>query len=81
MARKRESVPMIYVGPGFRDMDLNTYGIFADGVPSQYVGTVFEKLFVPPEQLQKARREIAVKGTLLHTLYQRAREEHKKRRI
>lgn len=70
--------PVVYVGPGFRDSRLATFAIFADGVPAEYKGTIYEKLFVKPEHLNEARKAIGTTGTALHTFYMMADEEHKK---
>ena len=81
MAKKRKTSnhgPLIYVGPGFRNSRLTTFGIFADGVPREFQGTIFAKLFVPAARLNKARADIAHKGTALHEFYQQAIEAHKK---
>lgn len=80
MAKKKKKGPLIYVGPGFRDTELSTYGIFADGVPTKYQGTIYEKLFVLPKELNEARREIASIGSMLHTFYQQAVKEHQQGR-
>lgn len=78
MAKKKTSGTMIYVGPGFRDMDLQTYGIFAEGMPEKYRDTIYATLFVTPQELNSARKEIAIKGTMLNVCYQKAVEAHKK---
>ena len=36
--KNKQKGPVIYVGPGFRDTDLTTFKIFADGIPENYVG-------------------------------------------
>lgn len=72
--------PMIYVGPGFRDTDLATFKIFADGIPAEYAGhPVYKHLFVPPSDLNAARQEIKQKGSLRNVLYHRAIAEHNKK--
>lgn len=69
--------PMIYIGPSFRDRMLQTYSIAAEGIPTEYRGTVYEKLFVAPKDLHEARLAIARKGSMLHTFYLQALREHK----
>ncbi|WP_297026484.1 hypothetical protein [uncultured Dialister sp.] len=81
MARKRETAPVkrgpvIYVGPGFRDVALNTYSIFADGIPERYKGTVYEALFVFPEQLEAAKAQLTKKGSMMRVFYDKAVREH-----
>lgn len=70
--------PLVYVGPGFRNSRLATFGIFADGIPQEFQGTIFAKLFVPAARLNEARAAIAKKGTAMHEFYQQAVEAHKK---
>lgn len=77
--KKTYNGPLIYVGPGFRDSVLSTFAIFADGVPDEFKGTTYEKLFVKPEQLNEARAEIGKTGTALHTFYMMAVDEHDKK--
>ena len=61
--KNKQKGPVIYVGPGFRDTDLTTFKIFADGIPENYVGNpTYELLFVSPEELDEVRREIAQNG-------------------
>lgn len=56
--KNKQKGPVIYVGPGFRDTDLTTFKIFADGIPENYVGNpTYELLFVSPEELDEVRRE------------------------
>lgn len=79
--RKRKSKskgPLIYVGPGFRNSRLATFGIFADGVPEEFQGTIYARLFVPAERLNEARKAIAQKGSAMNVFYQQAVEAHKK---
>ena len=68
--------PLVYVGPGFRDSLLSTYGIFADGVPEQFKGTVYEKLFVPASKLDAARALLKQKGSYLSVFFAQALKEH-----
>ena len=69
--KNKQKGPVIYVGPGFRDTDLTTFKIFADGIPENYVGNpTYELLFVSPEELDEVRREIAmcfIRGPLQNT--------------
>lgn len=73
---KKEEGPLVYVGPGFKDSQLSTYGIFADGVPQEYKGTIYEKLFVPAAKLNEARETIKKKGSYLRIFYEQAKAEH-----
>lgn len=75
---KEYTGPLIYCGPGFRNSRLSTFAIFADGVPDEYQGTIYEKLFVKPEELNDARIQIGKTGTALNTFYMMAVEEHEK---
>ena len=80
MGKKKTAAkgPLVYVGPGFRNSRLSTFGLFADGVPEKFQGTIYEKLFVPVNKLNAARREIAESGTALHVFYKQAIDEHAK---
>ena len=69
-------VPLVSVGPGFRDSLLSTYGIFADGVPEEFKGTVYEKLFVPASKLDAARALLKQKGSYLSVFFAQALKEH-----
>lgn len=73
---ERVEEPLVYVGPGFRDSLLSTYGIFADGVPEQFKGTVYEKLFVPASKLDAARALLKQKGSYLSVFFAQALKEH-----
>ena len=76
---KQAAGPVIYVGPGFRDSILSTFGIFATGVPAEYENDpVMKHLFVSPDKLNEARAEVGRKGTALNAFYQQALERHKK---
>lgn len=68
--------PLVYVGPGFKDSILSTYGIFADGVPEKFKGTVYEKLFVPASKLDAARALLKQKGSYLSVFFGQAVKEH-----
>lgn len=69
--------PVIYIGPGYKDTDVHTYQIFADGIPEQYRGhPVYRHLFVRPEELDMARKEIKSKGSLRNIMFQRAVSLH-----
>lgn len=73
--------PMIYVGPGYRDTQLSTFNIFADGIPETYRDhPIYQHLFVPPEKLNEARAEVKSKGSMLHVFYQQAVEDHEKKK-
>ncbi|WP_455048780.1 hypothetical protein [Mitsuokella sp.] len=74
--KKEAEGPLVYVGPGFKDSRLSTYGIFADGVPQEYKGTIYEKLFVPAAKLNEARETIKKKGSYLRIFYEQAKAEH-----
>lgn len=73
---ERVEEPLVYVGPGFRNSLLSTYGIFADGVPEQFKGTVYEKLFVPASKLDAARALLKQKGSYLSVFFAQALKEH-----
>lgn len=78
--KNKQKGPMIYVGPGFRDTDLATFKIYADGIPAEYDGhPVYRLLFVTPAELNAARQEIKQKGTVRNVLYHRAIAEHNKK--
>lgn len=72
---------VIYVGPPVKGTILHsTFIIFADGIPEEYKQhPTFKHLFVPPERLDQARREIGNKGSLRNTYYKRAVEETTKK--
>ena len=72
---------VIYVGPPVKGTILHsTFIIFADGIPEEYKQhPTFKHLFVPPERLDQARREIGNKGSLRSTYYKRAVEETTKK--
>lgn len=72
--------PLVYVGPGFRDSLLSTYGIFADGIPEEFKGTVYEKLFVPASKLDEARNLLKRKGSYLSVFFEVAVKEHDKQK-
>lgn len=73
---ERVEEPLVYIGPGFRDSLLSTYGIFADGVPKGFRGTVYEKLFVPASKLDAARALLKQKGSYLSVFFAQALKEH-----
>lgn len=73
---KKAAEPLVYVGPGFRDSFLSTYGIFADGVPEEFKGTIYEKLFVPASKLDAARALLKQKGSYLSVFFAQALKEH-----
>lgn len=63
----------IYIGPSIKGTILNTFTIFADGIPNEYKDSpTFGKLFVKPENLESARKEIKKKGSYFNILYQKA---------
>ena len=72
--------PMIYIGPGFRDSDLSTYKVFAEGIPDEFKNdSIYAPLFVSPEQLDAARVEVGETGARLNVLYQKAVQAHEER--
>ncbi len=74
--KKKKIEPVVYVGPGFKSLDIATFKIYADGIPKEYVADpVYKRLFVRPDELDKARKEIAKSGTLLNTLYKQAEKK------
>ena len=75
--KKQETGPVIYVGPPIKGTLLNsTFTIFAEGIPEEFrEHPSLKHLFVPPERLEQARREIGRTGSLRNTYYKRAAEE------
>ena len=72
----RDGMGYVYVGPQFRDRPLRRFHFYRE-IPAECAkDPVFRRLFVAPEELDKAQAQIAVQGTLLHTLYQRAIKLH-----
>ena len=67
---------MIYVGPPVRGTILHSrFLIFEDGVPGEYKkDPVFKHLFVPPERLDQAQKELGRKESFRSIYYQRAIE-------
>lgn len=65
--------PRIYAGPSLPRAGLSQYAVFADGFPP-YVEKLLNKhpklkeLMVPTSKIQKARQDIARKGTRLNSL-------------
>lgn len=80
-AQQEKPKTVIYVGPPVRGTILHsTFIIFSDGIPEEYrQHPSFKHLFVPPERLDQARREIGKTGSLRNTYYKRAVEEAKKK--
>lgn len=77
----KEGGPVIYIGPTFKDSVLNTFMIFANGIPEQYkTDPVYKHLFVKPEKLNTARKEVGSKGSLLYIMYHRALALHNKKK-
>lgn len=71
---------VIYVGPLVRGTILTPMTIFEDGIPKDYrEHPTFKHLFVAPERLDQARREIGRKGSLRNTYYNRAIAESQKK--
>lgn len=70
----------IYVGPQFRDSKLRTYHFYRE-IPSEYAdNAIYSRLFVAPGDLEKARDQLKVTGSLLHTLYKRAVKLHSQKK-
>lgn len=43
--KKKKIEPVVYVGPGFKSLDLATFKIYADGIPKEYVADpVYKRL-------------------------------------
>lgn len=72
------STPLVYVGPPARALGLNTFGIFADGIPTRIAGTTYEKLFVPAADLEQARHEVGMTGSAMNVFYKKAQAESSK---
>ena len=70
------SATVIYVGPPVKGTLLHsTFLIFEDGVTQEYRNDlIFKHLFVPPERLDQARKEIGRTGSFRNIYYQRAFE-------
>jgi len=73
--------PVIYVGPPIKGTLIHsTFTIFADGVPQEYQDhPSLKHLFVQPERLDQARKEIGRTGSLRNIYYWRAVEEFSKK--
>lgn len=80
-SKKAPTGPVIYVGPPIKGTLIHsTFTIFADGIPTEYQDhPTFKHLFVPPERLDQARREIGRTGSLRNIYYKRAIEEFSKK--
>lgn len=70
MAKKKTS-PCVYIGPSLRGLSQNTV-FTSDKLPPHVADMVkanenIRGLIVPVERLQEARRNIHVKGNILHT--------------
>lgn len=80
-AEQEKPKTVIYVGPPVRGTILHsTFIIFSDGIPEAYrQHPSFKHLFVPPERLDQARREIGKTGSFRNTYYKRAVEEIKQK--
>lgn len=73
--------PVVYIGPTFKDSVLNTFMVFASGIPEQYAqDPIYKHLFVVPEKLNDARKEVGSKGSLLYIMYHRALAQHAKKK-
>lgn len=78
---KKKRGPVVYVGPTFRELGLMTYGVYEEGAPSAYAAhPIYQHLFVPPERLNDARREISRTGSALNVFYKKALTEHKEKK-
>ena len=65
----------IWIGPSIKGTILNTFTIFADGIPADYKDNKnYRNLFVTPDKLEDARREIGKKGSYLNILYRKILE-------
>ena len=72
--------PMIYIGPGFRNSDLSTYKVYAEGIPDEFKDNpIYAPLFVSPEHLDAARAEVGETGSRLNTLYRKGVQEHEEK--
>ena len=81
-AEKQKTIgPVIYVGPPIKGTLLHsTFTIFAEGIPEGYEEhPTLKHLFVPPERLEQARREIGRTGSLRNTYYKRAVKEQQEK--
>lgn len=73
--------PRIYVGPSLPKAKLPQFAVFANGYP-QYVEDLMDKcpslktLIVPTSKVQKARRDLTVKGTLLNSMAAKVLSEY-----
>ena len=74
----KEKVPYVYMGPSFKDSYLKRMMIFKE-IPEEYKDDpVYKHLFVKPLEVSRAMDELKKEGTLMHTMYQRAINLHKK---
>ena len=80
VASEKAAEPLVYIGPGFKDSLLSMYGIFIDGVPEEFRGTVYEKLFVPASKLDVARELLKKKGSYLSVFFAQAIKEHARKK-
>ncbi len=75
-----EMQTVIYVGPLVRGTILTPMTIFENGIPKEYrEHPLFRHLFVAPERLDQARKEIGRRGSLRNTYYNRAIAESQKK--
>jgi len=71
---------VIYVGPLVRGTILTPMTIFENGIPREYrEHPLFKHLFVAPERLEQARKEIGRRGSLRNIYYNRAIAESQKK--
>lgn len=78
--KQKSTGPVIYVGPPIKGTLLHsTFIIFADGIPKEYrTHPSLKHLFVQPERLDQARKEIGRIGSLRNIYYRRVVEEFHK---
>lgn len=77
MRKKKSAEPVVYVGPGFRDSRLNTFAIFADGIPAEYKDDpTYKHLFVTADKLNEARSLVKKQGSALYIMFHKALADH-----
>jgi len=64
----------IYIGPVMKGTRLQKYAMFIDEIPEEYKNNkVLKRLFVTPDKLSGAMKDVKTKGTMLNTFYEQAR--------
>ena len=62
----------IWIGPTIKGTILTTFKIFLGKIPDEFANKPdYVKLFVTPDKLEAARREVGKKGSYLNILYEK----------